>query len=509
MGDMSNDALLESRRQLVELFDKALSTVISAIREELRKGRTPRRKTNEPSFSFRDNGMPSLANGNHFEASGPLQYADLLEPPSPPGGPFGSRKFEAGRFPEVDALIEFVLKNPECAVSLTPLPISDAPGGFNFMRIQLEIQLAHAANRFLQRYGEVEFGGMRRKALLAPILSGFFDPQLSVVTVVPIALVKFDFDRLRLAGDAYIIRMSEALQKARWAVKAYGASGHEGVVAAATHAFVITGWRWSNLPWMQMSNNLAARTPALREVIEELFAAFRLTTGVETGYAQELRIARGWTQLHVDQPPEVHDAGARRYPEEFDNFGWIRDDLPTVTRGQMLEMKLALARVREAGNERVALALRRMNGAMMRLDIADAVLDATIALEILLGDGDGQAIAYKLRLRAAALANLVEPGSGAATSAAVKAIYDARSRIVHGIGRKGGAKSAESDKLARGTALSTLRTVLRAVLEYPRFLEPAQIDLELLIKDHNMIARSPRAVPSKSEVEQIDHPAAT
>ena len=481
VADMPEDSLPQLRRQLLELFDKALGTAISAIRNELAAGQTPRRKTGEPSFTLRDNGMPSLTDGSYFEERGPLQYADLLEPPARPGGPFSTRKFEEGRFPEIDALVEFVMAHPECAVSLTPLPLAEAPGGMNFMRIQLEIQLAHAANRFLQRHGDADFDGAKRRALLTPILSGFFDAQLRVASVIPIALVKFGFDRLRLASDAYIIRMGEALQKRRWAVKAYGANGHEGVDAAATHAFVVTGWQWPNLPWMQMSSNLAARTPALRDVIEELFAALRLTTGVATGYAQDLRVARGWTHLHADQPPEVHDAGARRYPEEFDDFGWTRDDLPTVTRDQMLETKDVLAQIRQVGSERVELALRRMNGAMIRLDVADAVLDATIALEILLGDGDGQAIGYKLRLRAAALANLVDPGSGAAVSAAVKETYDARSRIVHGVGRRSRTKNADGDTRVRETALGTLRTVLLAVLEHPRFLVPARIDAELLV----------------------------
>lgn len=477
---MKDDVDPELRRQLTELFDEALAAVIKAIRTELAKGRTPRQKTGEPSFTMRDNGMPSITNGSYYEERGPLQYADLLEPPPSPGGPFNTRKLEEGRFAEVDALVDFVMAHPDCAISLTPLSLAEAPSGLNFARIMIEIQLAHAANRFVQRYGGASYEGARRRALLLPILRGFFDRQLKVAAVIPIALVRFDFDRLRLTHDAYVIKMSEAFQKRRWAVKAYGANGHEGVVAAATHAFVVTGWRWPNLPWMQMSTNLAARTPALRDLIEELFAALRLTTGVATGYAQELRVARGWTHLHADLPPEVHDAGARRYPEEFDDFGWMREDLPTITREEMLAVSTVLARIRHAADERVELALRRLNGAMMRLDVADAVLDATIALEILLGDGDGQAIGYKLRLRAAALANLLDPGSGPAVSAAVKGTYEARSRIVHGVGRKSKAK-ADDGAQVRETALGALRTVLRAILENPRFLTPARIDAELLI----------------------------
>ncbi len=98
----------------------------------------------------------------------------------------------------------------------------------------------------------------------------------------------------------------------------------------------------------------------------------------------------------------------------------------------MRETATVLKRVAAIEEERLTLALRRMNGAMIRSDVADTILDATIALEVLLSDGDSQAVGYKLRLRAGALVKLIEPEGAVAVSAAIKQIYDARSRIVHG-----------------------------------------------------------------------------
>jgi len=471
----------ETRREFVRLFIAALKSVIQAIRAELAAGRTPRCKTNEPAVSYRDNGMPSITNGSSWDATGTLQYADLLDP-HPPGAthPF-KRKLEEGHIPEVDQLVAFFRANPDCAISILPQPFGQEAAKFNLERIMIEIQLAHAANRFFQRYGDSAFDNRKRKALLRPILRGFFDKRVDITTVVPIALVKFDFDRLRLAPNAYIMRMNDALHRKRWSVKAYGASGHEGVVAAATHAFVITGWTWPNLPWMQMSNNLSFPTPELRELIEEMFGALRLVTGISTGYAQELRLARGWSHLQSDDTPEVFAVGARRYPETFDNFGWMSENLPVVTRAQMIKSAAVLACIRGIKEERLILALRRLNTAMIRHEAADAILDATIGLEILLSDGDSQAISYKLRLRAGALANHANPGSGSAVAAAIRDIYEARSRIVHG-GRKSKKRdTAAADTAARDAALGMLRTVLLVVLEHQRFLDPATIDTELLL----------------------------
>ena len=461
-------------------FTAALEEVILAIRDELAAGRKPRGDRREPSISYGDNGMPRLSDGSNWEERGPLQYADLLEREVDPERPFNKIKFERGRFSQVDALSDFIQENPSCAKTYNIEPQLKEESAFDLTRVVVEFQLQHAVNRFFQRFGNVSFDDHRRTLLLAPIFRGMFNERVRVTNVIPIALVKFDFSRMRLAPDAYIIRMSEGLQKKRWSVKAYGSSGHDGVVSAATHAFVITGWNWPNLPWLQMSSNLTAHTPALREKIEELFAALRLVTGASTGYAQELRLARGWTHLHVDQSPEVYAAGARRYSEEFDNFGWTRDDIATISREQMGEIATALRQIRSINDDRLSLASRRMNGAMIRSEAADAILDATIALEILLGDGDSQAVGYKLRIRAAALANFDEPGTGVEIGAAIKQIYEARSRIVHGALRKRQSGKARLDQDDCDLAVKTLRRILRIVIKHSKYLNPKRIDADLL-----------------------------
>ncbi len=476
---MSDSTDLTLHRQLVEHFAAALDETVAAIRKELAEGKRPIGKGNEPRISYHDNGMPHLSDGSYFDHRGPLQYVDLLKRATDTTNPLFEPKFEQGRFSCVDALVDFIESNPNCAKSYQQ--INNTPE-VSLTRILVELQLVHALNRFFQRYGDIAFAIDKHKPLLDPIFRGFFNERLDVTTVIPIALVKFDFARIRLAQDAYIFRMSEDLQKKRWSVKAYGANGHDGVVSAATHAFAITGWSWLNQPWFQMVQNLGAYTPALRDKVEELFAALRLVTGVSTGYAQELRLARGWTHLHTDQPPEVHAAGARRYPEEFDNFAWLRDDIPTISGDHMREIALVLGKMRSIENDRLVLALRRMNGALIRGEVADAILDATIALEILLSDGDSQSISYKLQMRAAALANLDTKGTGQAIRDDIKEIYDARSRIVHGgvRSRHKGAKT-NTDQEMRDLSVTTLRKIIRVVLNNPKYLDPKKIDADLLI----------------------------
>ncbi|KQZ73071.1 hypothetical protein ASE06_11590 [Sphingopyxis sp. Root214] len=468
-------------QKLVDHFSAAFEATVAAIHVELAAGKKPRGKRNHPKLDHRANGMPALSGGNSWDSDGGLQYADLLERESDSTNPFHRPRFEPGRFAEVDALIDFIRTNPGCSMNYAPEPPAEGGISFDLTRVQIELQLAHAANRFFQRYGEVACDSRKRRAIMKPFIYGLFDDQLRVTNIIPIALVKFDFDRIRLAPDSYVIRMSDALQRARWAAKSYAANGHDGVVSAATHAFVLTGWHWPNQSWIAVIHDLAAHTPPLREKIEELFGALRLVTGVSTGFAQELRVARGWTHFHSDAPPEVFAAGARRYPEEFDNYGWMRDEIPVVTRDTMHEVAADLGRLRSIQDERFALALRRMNSAMIRSDVSDAILDSTIALEILLGDRAGEAINYKLKMRAAALANLETPGTGDAVRKAIGQTYDLRSRIVHG-SRGRNRPNVEVDlAAARRVALDTLRRILRIVAKYPHYLDPLRIDSELLL----------------------------
>jgi hypothetical protein len=483
-GDVAHGMITETtnalEQQLVRHFAAAFERTVSAIHAELAAGRRPLGKRNFPVCSMRENGMPSLSDGSGWDEDGPLQYSDLLNEKVEPERPFHQPKFTRGRFAEVDALVDFVEANPACGMAYTGISSADRDYPFNLSTIQIHLHLAHAANRFFLRYGAIACTPRERNALLRPFLRRLFDERLGVTNIIPIALTKFDFDRAKLAGDTYIFRMNDRLQSARWSMKANAASGHDNVVSAATHAFVIKGWTWPNLRWFELSQNLAAHSGALREKIEEVFAALRIVTGISTGFAQELRVARGWTDFTVDLSPEVYSAGARRYPEEFDNRGWLRDDLPTIDRAQIKEVGRVLRQIRDAREDRLPLALRRLNSAMIRNDDADRILDATIALEILLSDGDSQAVSYKLRARGGALANLATPGSGNPTSLAIKKIYEARSRIVHG-GRKLSQNKAAQDREACALALAILRQTIRVVLDNPRFLDPQKIDSELLL----------------------------
>jgi hypothetical protein len=478
---MGNDTGLEGaqQRQLSKLLVEAYDEVVAAILSKLEAGGRPSRLSRFPTLSLRDNGMPSLNDGA-WTGTGPLEYSSLLDPPYSDDQARRMGKFPPDRFPAVAELVVFSCKNPEAV----RIPARNSNAEDTLTKVAIDILIAHAADVHFLRFGEIPVTAATRTAVLTPLFKGLFDARLKVAVLAPIALARFDFDRLRLGPSSFIVRMSPDLQRARWERKAYGANGHDQILAAATHAFVLTGWDVPNGNWLELDQSMSSLSSEVRDQIDALFAALRLETGIETGYAQEVRLARGWRHRHNFGLPDVYTLGARRYPEAFDDFGWNRDDLPLVTKAQMREVARVLEALEQSPGERFALATRRLNAAMIRGDVADAILDATIALEVLLGDGDGQAISWKLRMRAGALAG-IDGGQTAAKamSDAIAMVYSTRSAIVHGGRRRRGTPDlhAEQYLAAKQQALDILRSVLKILTRRPEFLDPDRIDKDLLM----------------------------
>jgi hypothetical protein len=156
---------------------------------------------------------------------------------------------------------------------------------------------------------------------------------------------------------------------------------------------------------------------------------------------------------------------------------------------------------------------RALSGNLWIVRAADAILDGTIGLELVLGDDRNQSLSYKLRLRAAALAVLrADPAYPAAEVASkVKRLYEARSAIVHGRRKKRSKKASEptdrSNAEERLVASDLLRFVLNVLLTNPEYQDPAKIDEGLLLRgDEIVIAQKepPRRRDATSAGNQAD-----
>jgi hypothetical protein len=420
--------------------------------------------------------MPSITDKPLFGGNGPPEYSSVLEPAWNDEEARQLGKFPEANFPVLHKLKRFVATEPEVSASYIEKPHRE------FINILVQLSIEHAANMHFLKFGEGPSTRKSRLVILQPIVAGLINDRLAIAVIVPIALTRFDFERVRLANDAILIRMSEGFQRARWEGKARGANGHDAVLAAATHALVLTDWSIPNGAKLNLGEYLSRPAPQITEVIDSFFAALRLELGIETGYAQEIRLSRGWRTQYRLGDPEVYAVGARRYPTRFDDFGWTSENLPTVNRAGVEAAAKTWRALRSVEDSGLKLALRRLNTAMTRDDPVDTVLDATIALEVLLGDGDGQSIAWKLRMRAAAIIGIDADNTKIEeVRKAIGKTYDARSAIVHGGKSRRSADSHDQHKAAQ-IALDTLRSVIKQLVAYPDYLDPLRIDSELLLK---------------------------
>jgi len=264
--------------------------------------------------------------------------------------------------------------------------------------------------------------------------SVFLD-ELPFSIYVPIICTKFDFDIGTLDERSTVARMCDDFHLARNVERDFNYGVHRVVIGAATHALVLDGWVVPNRT-IEQSGEILTELGAFSSVIpliENFFAALRAVCGVETGYAQFVIKPSGWSRSWQAHLPSVQIVSTRNYPDHFESHGWLRDP-PAINLETLTQVSLVYRALKEAKNNRLAIAAKRLNAAYLRKDEADSILDVTIALEALLGDEAKTEMTHKLALRLAAL-SVIEPFKEEKPPEVfgfVKKIYAYRSAIVHG-----------------------------------------------------------------------------
>lgn len=308
------------------------------------------------------------------------------------------------------------------------------------------------------------------------------DP-LPVEYVIPLTLTALDLDGRLVVDQSTRIEPLDAATQAARAPDGFSISGvPEPVVGAATHAIVLSGHQIPNPgPTPRLVSRLDEPLPlAEADLVCE---ALRVVTDKDVGYSQVLRRPLGWADLWVhDLPPLTTVATLRRYPERFDNYGWLREPDP-IGHGVLQELPTVVAALR-AAPARLRLAARRLSLATTRPDADDRTVDACIGLEALLGDKSGE-LSHRLALRATvvlATRPADHPADAHAIYDLVKKVYKHRSAVVHGAP---GDKSRTLDingwsGPTADVAVMLLREVLADALRRPGDWRPASLDDEVL-----------------------------
>jgi len=463
-----------------------------------------------PIMSLLDSGFPSFQEAGFFRDDAPRDYVGTVRPRG-----LAALLTAAGRpnfvFTMGAELAEF-LRSHEVGHNFNFRPLTTGKPEERISDWLVERLVEDAVERYLYLYGlDAPIDPKRRIKIIYPLVMGTISESLDLTLVVPVAITHFEVDRFPLTGTAYITRLPRKLQLARSRMSTRGSGAVEMVVGAATHAFVFKDWNLQVSDIADVRTNLSQPSPNVLDAIDSFFGALRIVTGISTGYAQMLWVPRKWALDYFCDLTPVYGATLRQYPSEYDNYGWAYQK-EAVTRKDLNEVRRIYRAIIGSNSEAVRLALKRLNRCLTRTDAADAILDGTIGLELLLGDDQNQSLSYKLRLRAAALAVFRADPDHPATEVAtqVRRLYDARSAIVHGLRKKRSKKASEPADTRhaneRSSASDLLRFVLDVLLTHPEYQVPAKIDEGLLLRgDEILSSRMPENSRRGRPAKRIAH----
>lgn len=460
---------LETLRYFLKAFQEVHAVALSRLAA---LGGRLHQNNQYPVFQVQPSGMPSIGKGILY-TNGPPDYEALLREMPYFTGPLSAIEEDAK--PELDAFIAFA--EDKCS--------SWFSDHFE-ARFAVSNAVQNCVMCALYRYGPRVVSDLEAVSIIRPYCAGFFLAKLDLALIVPICLTRFQVSRFRLDENTFIASMPRPIQLSRSQLVDYRGGTSERVAEAATHAFVSKDWFINNTGSMGVYQALASPGTAVFELLERCFGSLRIATGIETGFAQVLFRPRRWQFSGRWDLPALYGSSHRRYPNRFDDWGWVRDDLPSVSKDQLAEVRRTFELLKATTSNKVAIATKRLNACLSRDDDVDALLDAIIGLEVLLGDG-GEAVSFKLKMRAAALSKVSNNRfEGHAAFTDIGKLYSERSKIVHGnAGKANDARRNVSSEVGlptqRKLAADYLRMILAVLMERPQYLDPKRIDEELLI----------------------------
>ena len=473
------------RADIYEMIKEAVNDGLAVVRQFEADGKLIYQHFQFPIMSQFPSGFPSFRKSFFMEDDIPLDYKSVFrrEEHPPESIPSWQRFWNFAH--QDESLSHFWEIGPHFKEKWYSPALPD------LVEIHSRISVYGSIEKLVDRYIHVSGKKEMEEELFRPIYQewerSIFWEKLPINIVVPILGLMVSSDRLEIGNDTTVERMGDLLQLARNDRSTYTVSTHDTVIGAATHSFVLRDWTIANKTFDQRRealNDIGGYAAVILKV-EEFFAALRAETSVETGYSQIVVTPIGWADSWQAYLPHVNVVTVRAYPDHFEKHGWLRTP-PTIdenTCGNIVEIFNA---IKNAPDNRLVLAARRLNAAFLRAEEEDSILDVTMGLETLLTSDTRTEITYKLAMRAAALSTIeqFEELSPDDVFKHCKKVYDYRSDVIHGskkVEKKRIIKLAEEKEISIvRLGVNILRYVIRALSHHLEYLDPEKLD-KLLI----------------------------
>jgi hypothetical protein len=466
--------------RLFELFCGAIETALDYVRLA-KTGKTHVGKHNNwPELRWHEgSGLPWVTT----RLEGPENYGDAI------GGIYSmlyamglkEEPLDFSKEQNFVALVEYSKSQPRLLSYLE----FDA---HDFGASHLRGMVADMLDRYIHVNKTLELEPAKLLPIYIPMEARLFVELLPIVIAVPILFLTFEFQQFQLSEFVSIEAISEELYLAQgWRGDfPFSSSADNSIVeSAATHALFVRNRSVENDQWFKLGQRKMSLETYPVEEINAFFAAVQIPTGYPTGYAKMIALPVGWASSYVANISPVDGPSVENYPPFFKQGYW-QHEIPSVDSAEAETIRNTFEDLQKIfatrHARRVQLAMHRLNLSSLRTTDEDGIIDTMVAMEALLSD-DRQEMTHKVAMRLAALYKIVNPSLVEQAFKEVKAVYNFRSKIVHGdanldkfryITRNGAQISAIS------AAVEHLRTAFAVLIKHPALLDPTKIDRFLL-----------------------------
>ncbi len=343
-------------------------------------------------------------------------------------------------------------------------------------------------DRYIHVFNTTEYSEIDVERVYSPIANGIFCEKLDMDIYIPILGIKFDTGGQKLADNIYLEEMDWKFQQARFQEYSSLSNVPPALKTAATHAFVLKNWRFSNYRRRAIYFSVIDSDFYPVDLIDKLFAALRIICDVDTGYSQLIIKPINWAISYQADLPPLLGTEISAYPIKFNNDLFTPFQRgPEIGETAIAEIGELIKKFMKEKCNSLRVALKRINLCYYRDNDEDTLIDAVIGLESLISNDSNQEMTYKLAMRIGALGRLFNiKKDSKQIYTEIKRIYHKRSEIIHGSSKTLDKREIEKKVQATvdeiGLAKEYLRLVIRTLAENPQYFNPAHIDNELLLK---------------------------
>lgn len=339
----------------------------------------------------------------------------------------------------------------------------------------------------LERYYHLSNNNNIGKDILHEVYDPFekylYSKKIHFDLAAPILFTHFEEEYFSINDSVYVREIDEESQKARISKTRYSPSICSALVSSATHEVVFKNYN-ANRPNKIGVTFFSEESVYPIDKFNLFFNALKISTGIDTGYAQILVYPDNWADSYYQDIKVMDGTSVRQYPEFFENFYWNTKKLPVVTKDQLIKIATLFNKLTETSENKILIASKRLRSSYLRSVEEDSIIDIIIALETLLSNNERTEITHKLSMRLAKLLHIFSKENPIEVFDSMKKIYAYRSAIVHGSSKLNSKKEIKlSDKKPIKTiqlANSYLTKCLDILILNPKYLDSKEIDKLIL-----------------------------